>query len=203
MVDELVIITFTILLPITPAYILYRALPSEAKVSGPFKGLNIQLSGAFAGYFLLVLLIFGYHYSQPKKSQYEVWEVRGQLKATPGASAKEGAVLSLLPSTVNVDANGQFDVLIATTPGLNGGLKFPKLHIEHPDYQTVDIDLNETQPRYGGECCHISKNERDKALKFNDFVVLKRKGSDNEAEYDRSGSGNQVAVPISISEVKP
>jgi len=201
MTDELVIITFTILLPITPAYILYKALPARANVSGPFKGLNIQLSGAFAGYFLLVLLIFGFHYSQPKKNLYEVWEVEGQLKADHGGSVGEKTVLSLLPPNINMRPDGRFNVLIATMPGINGGIKFPQLHIEHPDYQTVDIDLNEVEPGYGQEKCHISKSDRNKELKLDNLVILKRK----EADYDQTGRKNQVALPVpaSDSEVKP
>lgn len=46
-----------LLIPVIPAYILYKFLPaSRADVSGPYKGLSLKLKGAFAGYFLLVLV---------------------------------------------------------------------------------------------------------------------------------------------------
>lgn len=45
-----------LLVPLAPAYILYRKLPSDTVVKGPFKGLTVQLTGAFAGYFVLVLV---------------------------------------------------------------------------------------------------------------------------------------------------
>src|SRR4051794_27730966 len=46
-----------LLLPVVPAYILYKFLPaSDTDVSGPYKGLSIKLKGAFGGYFLLVLV---------------------------------------------------------------------------------------------------------------------------------------------------
>lgn len=48
------------LVPLIPAYILYKTLPAETSVSGPFQGLKINLSGAFGGYFLLVLIAFGF-----------------------------------------------------------------------------------------------------------------------------------------------
>lgn len=197
MTEELVLIAFAILIPITPAYILYKALPSQAKVEGPFQGLNIRLGGAFAGYFLLVLLIFGFHYSQPK-NQYEVWEVQGQIHADDNnsSSVDSKAVLSLLPSTVNVRPDGRFSVLIATMPGINGGLKFPQLHIEHPDYQTVDIDLNESEPGYGQQKCHISKSQSEKALKLDKIVVLKKRVSD----YAQTGQNSQVPLQVTSSE---
>jgi hypothetical protein len=54
---RLLYIAVLVLVPIIPAYLLFRALPSEATASGPFKGLSIKLGGAFAGYFLVLLAI--------------------------------------------------------------------------------------------------------------------------------------------------
>ncbi|MFY7840401.1 MAG: hypothetical protein ACOVP7_08995 [Lacibacter sp.] len=52
-----------LLLPLLPAYIIYKFLPeSETNVEGPYKKLNLKLKGAFAGYFLLVLMSLGLQY---------------------------------------------------------------------------------------------------------------------------------------------
>jgi len=48
-----------LLVPLLPAVILYKFLPSKTMVNGPFKGLNLNLTGAFGGYFLLVLVSIG------------------------------------------------------------------------------------------------------------------------------------------------
>lgn len=46
-----------LLIPVIPAFILYKFLPaSDTDVSGPYKGLSLKLKGAFAGYFLLVIV---------------------------------------------------------------------------------------------------------------------------------------------------
>ena len=66
--------SITLLLPIIPAYILYKSLPSEAQVDGPFKGLNIKLTGAFGGYFLLVMIsiaaFLAMQNAKPEKTEY-------------------------------------------------------------------------------------------------------------------------------------
>lgn len=91
------------LVPLIPAYILYKTLPAETSVSGPFQGLKINLSGAFGGYFLLVLIAFAFSLklindSNVKRierldnenkalttenmklnSQYENWTIEGQV----------------------------------------------------------------------------------------------------------------------------
>ena len=51
----LLVKTVTTLLPLVPAYLLFRALPSQAEISGPFKGMTVKLGGAFAAYFLVFL----------------------------------------------------------------------------------------------------------------------------------------------------
>ena len=59
-----------LLLPLVPAYILYKTLPSRTTVTGPFRGLNIQLTGAFGGYFLLVLFSSGFLYYQKPATEF-------------------------------------------------------------------------------------------------------------------------------------
>ena len=197
MYEELVLIAFTVLIPITPAYILYKALPAEASVRGPLKGFTINLSGAFAGYFALVLLIFGFHSAQPKKDLYEVWVVQGQLKSNSGLPVKE-AIFSLLP--VNLDANGKFETQIYTMPAVNGDSKFPTLRIDHPGYQPLDIDLNQSNSTYGAERRRISKSGR--LLNLVDDVVLKPKESAGDPGGYEQGQRGQVAQPTSETGAK-
>jgi hypothetical protein len=52
-----------LIIPLIPALIIYKYLPSKTAVKGPFKGLNINLTGAFGGYFLLVIIALGLTYS--------------------------------------------------------------------------------------------------------------------------------------------
>ena len=94
------------LIPLIPAYILYKTLPAQTSVSGPFKGLTINLSGAFAGYFLLVLIAFAFtlknindatakqleqvstenenlkKQNSDLKILYENWTIEGQIAAS-------------------------------------------------------------------------------------------------------------------------
>ena len=91
------------LIPLIPAYILYKTLPAETSVKGPFQGLKINLSGAFGGYFLLVLIAFAFSLklisdsnikrietlnrenkalkaeNEKIMSQYEYWTIEGQV----------------------------------------------------------------------------------------------------------------------------
>ncbi len=59
LLEAISVLAAVILIPLAPAFILYKLLPSKASVKGPFKGLDLNLQGAFGGYFVLVLVAFG------------------------------------------------------------------------------------------------------------------------------------------------
>ena len=70
-----------LLIPLIPAMLLYKFLPSKTAVDGPFKGLNIKLSGAFSGYFLLVLLAISISVMVSRSENTKLHEQLDQLKA--------------------------------------------------------------------------------------------------------------------------
>jgi hypothetical protein len=179
--NDLVLITFTILLPLTPAYILYKALPAETKVAGPFKGLNIQLSGAFAGYFLLVLVILGFVSTRPKPPDptHEVWKVTGQMNFDNSWTDADKArlQLSLIPGNQRIyKETGDFEMLVAPEVCADGKLKFPKLLIGQDGYQTVTIDLDKPDAPYGqiSQSVAVSKDFRTKDLAVKTPIELHR-----------------------------
>lgn len=83
-IAQLIDVAVIVLIPMIPALILYAVLPSRATVSGPFKGLNIRLQGAFGGYFVLVLVVVGVVMEQRLSDdpwpKYETWTVEGHVK---------------------------------------------------------------------------------------------------------------------------
>ena len=92
LLQTLAILTFVILLPLLPAFVLYKTLPSKASVKGPFKGLDIRLQGAFGGYIVLVMIAVGIVADQMPDPdtfpKYEEYELLGSLELE-GASAEE------------------------------------------------------------------------------------------------------------------
>jgi hypothetical protein len=74
----LYVLTAVLLLPLIPAFLLYKFLPSKTNVSGPFKGLNLKLTGAFGGYFLLVITAIGVFFPLLKNEQAKVIEQQNE-----------------------------------------------------------------------------------------------------------------------------
>ena len=74
----LYVLAAVLLLPLIPAFLLYKFLPSKTNVSGPFKGLNLKLTGAFGGYFLLVVTAIGVFFPLLKNEQSRVIEQQNE-----------------------------------------------------------------------------------------------------------------------------
>lgn len=162
-----------LLLPLVPAYILYKALRSEASVTGPFQGFRLHLSGAFAGYFILVVAVF--HFSPLfHPDHYQVWEVKGHLAVDPvaGQASSVKPRITVEPPFQNIYDDGRFDMEIVTVPGERGQIKFPTLVVQHPDYQSVSIDLNDPHSGYGEQPVKFTRDEKNQAIVFQDAVHL-------------------------------
>src|SRR5262249_22383818 len=68
------------LLPLVPAYVLFKTLRSRARVTGPLAGLKVQLSGAFAAYFIVFIILFRGLSSEVSSFQYHEWKVAGRVE---------------------------------------------------------------------------------------------------------------------------
>ena len=167
MFSDLTYLASVVLVPLLPAFLLYKFLPpGRTEVGGPFKGLDIKLSGAFAAYFLVVLimtslLVFLIRTKPappcpicptPPATQYEVYTVTGKvdLERVPdsGKIDYRQLTLSLAPPERTVKPDGSFSFQIPVRPGQSGQPEFPDLIIGHEDsaYDSATIPLDEKSP---------------------------------------------------------
>ena len=81
MPDNFFLVTGTVvLLPLVPAYILFKFLPSEAGADGPYSGLSLRLKGAFAAYFVVLLAVMSFFHTLPS-NEVELWTIKGKVAA--------------------------------------------------------------------------------------------------------------------------
>jgi len=150
--SSIVTLGFIILVPMIPAYFLFRALPSTGQVEGKlFNGMEIKLGGAFAGYFAVVLLIFYTHdiWSPPSlpKQTATVWHLSGKILDSNGAPIERLDMkdFALSPPFFQTIPGGNFDLEIPTEPQEGGGTKYPVLVISHEDFTPINIPLEPSQ----------------------------------------------------------
>jgi hypothetical protein len=110
-----------LLLPLIPAYIIYKFLPeSETNVEGPYKKLNLKLKGAFAGYFLLVLMSLGLQYVTMSSSQGK------KIEQLTRSVADSSVLLQTYRSQIEASKNPVIDWKIKgfVKPGDKEGTRF-------------------------------------------------------------------------------
>lgn len=161
MLENIFYICLLVLLPIIPASILYTLLPAgETSVSGPFKGLNIQLKGAFAAYFLVLITCLTLVYNM-MQHRTQVWTVEGYTGFKNAAISPTPTSIDIAqePPTVHPDTNGYFRLMILRAPDPNNNLVFPQLSIKYSYMQ------NGT-PREIAETIYLEKKGSFGAAKF-------------------------------------
>lgn len=146
----LIYIVLAIILPMIPAYVLYRTLPSKTFVKGPFKGLNVQLSGAFGGYFLVLLIMYGFVLLRPKPPALRPFKVHGRLTGVPQETIGD-LVKSIVvrPAGRQWSPDGSFDleIMVKVDP-ITRQFAFPNLIIEREGYDSVTVPLDGATPDY-------------------------------------------------------
>jgi hypothetical protein len=151
-----------VLLPLVPAYLLYRLLPGETNVEGPWHGLKIKLTGAFGGYFLLVVTLL---FTSATLPTYDVWTVHGRLHLAdqPVGIVDDGMVrFTVKPPGLNVQPDGRFRLTLVRVPDPSGQPELPMVIVEIPGYLPVGLDLD----RQG------SKSQRRRQIVIDDSIVL-------------------------------
>jgi hypothetical protein len=124
---QLLVLTGVVLLvPMIPAYILFKFLPSSAIGKGPLQGLHVNFTGAFAGYFMVVLVAIPFtQYSQTKARQEKIDDLERQLRLsgmrqTFQAYLVQGRI-EVAPGSPDVDVNSVsitvFPPLVGMSPG--------------------------------------------------------------------------------------
>lgn len=159
-------VSLAVLLPIAPAYLLYKTLPSRATVSGPFRGLNIQLTGAFGGYFLVLLVVVGMILARQEPVRHEVWTVTGKVTLKNGDPSHRAQInhsdITVVPPTTLLYTDGRFDLEVLVKPGQGGSLEFPIIAINHSGYAPVTIPLGDRQPTFGAKPFKLQSDGKTK-----------------------------------------
>jgi hypothetical protein len=116
-----------VLLPIIPAVILYRVLPSSAIVSGPFRGLNVRFTGGFGGYFVVFVGLLGLILAGPQPAKtYEVWEINGNVAFENPNDKLVPSYITVNPPTLEVNpVSGPFRFYVPVKLNQAGRLEFP------------------------------------------------------------------------------
>jgi len=82
---NVIYLLIVILVPIIPAYLLFKKLKSSAKASGPIspvKDFTVKFGGAFAGYFPIFLLLYFKlpHQFTQESTKKDLWEITGNVR---------------------------------------------------------------------------------------------------------------------------
>lgn len=144
---QMIFLVAVTLLPIIPSYLLFRALPCRAIVEGPLAGFKTSLGGAFAGYFVVfILLLLKLDVWKAESHPAVEWDVVGALTkadGTPVDSLRSGDLSVTRAPMITIKPNGAFELRFKRSFGgrRNDSNAFPRLHITLKDYFSHTLHL--------------------------------------------------------------
>jgi len=206
MTDNLIYIAAAVLLPLIPAYILYKTLPAKANVVGPLGKFTLKLSGAFAGYFALVIIVFGFVYSRPKPcpaappcptyqpERYSVYKVQGVLQPKVGDEDLTRDTNLTLRPWMEMQRSGFFEFVVAVDQDSNATSK--SLEITHEGFLPEVILLTENIPENiaSSQRYAVRFDESAKTIQIEGPIVLRKE----EQPYSPSRGKELTPVPVPV-----
>lgn len=107
MIEKLTILVAIIMLPVIPAYLLFKLLPSSAVTTGKLAGLQVNVGGAFGGYVALTVFVAAFYTKTLAPASYEPWTVTGTVKVD-GAVDPARMQVTLRPPKIEVAEGNRF-----------------------------------------------------------------------------------------------
>jgi len=186
----LISIGFLVLVPLVPAVILYKMFEQKTVVTGPFKGLRLDLSGAFAGYFLVLLVCSSLFYGPGEKSRdYRnqivkltaelneqrdsgtAWTVRGRIALKGNENVPmQGVGIAILPIPQPY-RDGLFETRVVKDKSTGQTARLPTLEISKSGYYTETIHL-EAMAATLGKQYNKSIDEQKRVITIDDVIEL-------------------------------
>jgi hypothetical protein len=177
---DYVYMLLVLLLPLIPAYVLFRFLPSSANVEGPFKGLTIKLGGAFAAYFVTVLLSWQVATKFVERYWSENWVVVGHLAfdgSTTNHPSPMQALILVKPPAADIEDSGSLTMQVPIPLVHEGATDIQRLVVAVDGYETVNVPLdpdNKHLGAYGAQDYQVTFDERNHQILIGKPIVLSK-----------------------------
>lgn len=169
-----------LLLPLIPAFLLFRFLPSCANVEGPFKGLKIKLGGAFAGYFVTTLFAWQMAEAFLKPLWSDNWTVVAHMsfdKASGNHPSPTQALVLVKPPIAEIENSGSLTMKVPIPLVHDGATDIQRLVVAIEGYETVNVPLdpdNKHLGAYGGQDYSVTFDEKTHEILIGKPIVLTR-----------------------------
>ena len=145
----------SVLAPMIPAVFFFKYLRNKADVAGNYEGLNVKLSGGFAGYVVLVGVVMKLYPTPslaapaPDTSGAEAWRVEGRFdwKANDPID-KKTIQARVTPATFTMSEDEEdrtFAVIVARAPNLSNELEFPRLSFSSREVNRTWISFEQIE----------------------------------------------------------
>ena len=163
MVYKVLILSTIVLLPIVPAFLLFKLLRSRASVTGPLAGFTVNFGGPFGGYIGLFLILITNFGSDLLKPAYRTWQVEGTVEFA-GAPPPD-VTCSLAPPQLPIN----FNTFRFSIPMMDDAP--PDLVFQAPGYRPQVVSLS-NKPAAGRTIYQKDSSIIDSKITFKQPVIL-------------------------------
>jgi hypothetical protein len=186
--ETVVILVTLVLLPLLPAWLLFRYLPSGADTTGTLAGLKVKLGGAFGGYVALTVFLAWFFSHSLRGPMYHDWHVSGALQFEGSDQPRVADISCILkPPMLDLDQGNGFEFDVSLPDAMK---QPPRLFFQVPGYESRTVFLLEDPP-YGVQKLDRKVDKLRGKVEFTTPIVLKKV----TAPYQPAAAAQEIPAP--------
>jgi hypothetical protein len=178
--NTLIVMTAVLLIPALPAVLIYKVLPTEkVQISGKIFGLQVNAAGAFAGYFLLVLLAVkiqgGAAKAEIDAADSETWTISAVVRIEDPRDSVGRPAITFDPPLLAVRPTGRTTATISFKAPISRHETQQQLKIEKELYlaATYPVGLAADVNPFDNRPYKIKRDFSSKVMTILDTLVLR------------------------------
>lgn len=125
----LVQVSILILLPLIPAALMFKLFRTQGKGEGKLFGFKWSFGGAFAGYLIILLILWAVMQKRMESNDAEVWTVHGKIETGNVRDISNRIIIRSIPQSLRLDEDGGYEFKVIVSKK-DDTLDFPRIKID-------------------------------------------------------------------------
>ena len=177
-VNAIVVLAAVLLMPAIPAILIYKVLPDQKiLVKTSFPGVQLNGTGAFAAYFVLVLIaiqVVDKTKSDVPYTPFETWMIKGNVRVDDPADSATALTVTLFPASQEFIKTSPTTATFWLYASIRSTDRAAMIQLNKAQYASANVPIATTTDPISKKSFRVTRDPQNKIMTIEDTLVLRR-----------------------------
>jgi hypothetical protein len=177
--NAIIILAAVLLMPAIPAILIYKMLPDQKiLVKTNFSGVQLNATGAFGGYFVLVLVahqvVDRIRKDDATAAPFETYMIRGNVRIDDPADSATAVTVTVFPASQEFIRTSPTTSSFWLYASIRKSDRTAMIQLNKPQYASANVPIATSKDLVTGKSYSVIRDPQNKILTIEDTLVLRR-----------------------------